>query len=505
MISIKNKALKRGLGLLLLGSLSSCATITMPDGSVEESIEQERKDIVEMRNKDVGVVYKPLPNKKSALKSVVVPREAAFLQYPTALVYRNSPAREAIQNLVYGYPVRFDLFENTDPIVSSRVNAVTLKDHLDAIMVQADWHYDFVDGVFIVTDIQTERFNLIVPPGKRGYDVNVDSLARDSGGANSLVGGEDPHALLQDAMESIGFISDDASQGQLASGFRAGKMAKFSIMTFPNIMVVTASPNLVRKAKELVSWFNSGHSTKAEIEVALYELEFSRGSDRSLDLNLLSSAALDSVLNISGPAISSASVGAAGLTLVLNDEADRLNGSSSVLNWLKSHGATSRVMSFRRELSNNELATVESRQANPYVEKVAQTNVSTGASTSQVPDVILSNRDTGYSMHILPTINADTDEVSLRINYSIAAVNGSLDYSFDEGRVSGQAPKTLNKNEVISVGLRDGEAKIISSALISDKSSLKGKTPLLPILGDSQSTSEDTKEYVLYISAVIKD
>lgn len=40
MISMKNKTLKRGLGLLLLGSLSSCATITMPDGSVEESIEQ---------------------------------------------------------------------------------------------------------------------------------------------------------------------------------------------------------------------------------------------------------------------------------------------------------------------------------------------------------------------------------------------------------------------------------------------------------------------------------
>jgi len=496
---IKPRFMSQVLGLSCLILLAGCSSVQSPTMSVEEGSREDQAEVGRL------FTVKPEANKKAALKPLSFPREAAFLSYPNDAVYSNMTAKDAFSELVGDHPVQFNLVTSDNPKVFSLLNAPTVKSHLDSIMVQADWTYKFISGVFVVTDVETRRFKLDVTPGTRKYTLLVDSLSKGTDSANTLTGGDDPYDLLADSMETIGFSSSkDASANAQDSGESSELQAKFSIMPAAGLMIVSARPNLVRKAEELVHWFNTGHTARATVEIALYELDFTRSTDRSLDLSLLSSAAMDTALNITSPAISNVSVGTAGFSMDLTDEADRLYGSAAIVKWLRSHGSVSKVIQTRKELINNEVQTIEKRNNNPFIEKVSQSTQSAGATTSTAPEVIFGNEDEGHSMHVLPTINTDTGRVTLRLNYSTGLLRGKKDYSFGDGALEGESILTSKKSEVITMSLRDGEARIISSAAITDRRSARGSTPLLPMVGDSLQDTESNKEYVLYVSVVIE-
>ena len=494
---IKPRFMSQVLGLSCLILLAGCSSVQRPTMSVEESSREDQAEVGRL------FAVKPKANKKAALKPLSFPREAAFLSYPNDAVYSNMTAKDAFSALVGDHPVQFNLKGTNNPKVFSLLNAPTVKSHLDSIMVQADWTYKFISGVFVVTDIETRRFKLDVTPGTRKYTLLVDSLSKGTDSANTLTGGDDPYDLLADSMKTIGFSSAGGVEPD-AGGEGSDIPAKFSIMPAAGLMVVSARPNLVRKAEDLVRWFNAGHTARATVEIALYELDFTRSTDRSLDLSLLSSAAMDTALNITSPAISNVSVGTAGFSMDLTDEADRLYGSAAIVKWLRSHGSVSKVIQTRKELINNEVQTIEKRNNNPFIEKVSQSTQSAGATTSTAPEVIFGNEDEGHSMHVLPTINTDTGRVTLRLNYSTGLLRGKKDYSFGDGALQGENILTSKKSEVITMSLRDGEARIISSAAITDRRSARGSTPLLPMVGDSLQENESSKEYVLYVSVVIE-
>lgn len=496
MLGINKHLVCRTVGLSFALMISSCASIDSPLKTVEEQSYEDKAQSERLFS------VTPEPNKKSDLKAMSFPREAAFLSYPSDTVYSDMRAKDAFAVLIGDHPVQFDLKSKNNPKVSSLLNAPTVKSHLDSVCVQANWSYTFVNGVFIVTDVETRRFKLDVTPGTRQYKLLVDSLSGSGDSANTLEGGDDPYDLLSDSMKTIGFT---LGTGAGEDGEGGSIPALFSIMPAAGLMVVSAPPNLVRRAEDLVEWFNTGHTARATVEIALYELDFTRGTDRSLDLSLLSSAAVDTALNITSPAISNVSVGSAGFSMDLTDEADRLYGSEAIVKWLRSHGSVSKVIQTRKELINNEVQTIERRDNNPYVEKVSQSTQSAGATTSTAPEVIFGNEDEGHSMHVLPTINTDTGKVTLRLNYSTGLLRGTKAYSFGDGALEGQNILTSKKSEVITMSLRDGEARIITSATIADRRSLRGDTPLLPVLGDNVQSSESQKDYVLYVSVVIED
>ncbi|MDA8663401.1 hypothetical protein N9L66_00375 [Porticoccaceae bacterium] len=491
---------RQGVILSCATLMAACASVDRPNESVETLAHEDKAAIERLFS------VKPEANRKSSLKPLSFPRNAEFLSYPTDIVYANMGAKDAFQTLLGDHPVQFNLKGSNNPKVSSLLNAPTIKSHLDSVAIQANWAYKFVGGVFVVSDIETRRFKLDVTPGERKYKLLVDSLSDGTESANTLEGGDDPYDLLSESMKTIGFSSGlDDDEGVGGADKDAALQARFSIMPAAGLMIVSAPPSLVRRASDLVDWFNTGHTARATVEIALYELDFTRNTDRSLDLSLLSSAAVDSALNITSPAISNVSVGSAGFSMDLTDEADRLYGSAAIVKWLRSHGAVSKVIQTRKELVNNEVQTIEKRNNNPFIEKVSQSTQSAGATTSTAPEVIFGNEDEGHSMHVLPTINTDTGKVTLRLNYSTGLLRGRQDYSFGDGALEGENILTSKKSEVITMSLRDGEARIITSATIADRRVMRGDTPMLPVLGDSLQETESEKEYVLYVSVVIED
>ena len=61
------------------------------------------------------------------------------------------------------------------------------------------------------------------------------------------------------------------------------------------------------------------------------------------------------------------------------------------------------------------------------------------------------------------------------------------------------------QNDVITVALHDGEAKIITNVTISEVAVSRGETPYLPLVGDAVRYDQHSKHFVLYVSAVLVD
>ena len=283
--------------------------------------------------------------------------------------------------------------------------------------------------------------------------------------------------------------------------------ASFAIMQSVGIMVVRGRPNQVRAAEDLVRWFNAGHNNKAVVEIAIYEIDFRRKNQRQLDLNLLRSAGLGAALWSNGPSIDSG-IGSGGLSLQLNDPGSRLQGSAAVLNWLRQHGHTSTQIHRRLELTNNEVATIESRRTNPYVESLERELVTQNDVSRFETQVELGETDTGWAMNILPTIDSGTRDISVRLNLSRATLSELFRvqlWQCADGGVSGSVPAVDKQNDVITVALHDGEAKIITNVTISEVAVGRGETPYLPLVGDAVRDEQHSKDFVLYVSAVLVD
>ena len=121
--------------------------------------------------------------------------------------------------------------------------------------------------------------------------------------------------------------------------------------------------------------------------------------------------------------------------------------------------------------------------------------------------VELGETDTGWAMNILPTIDSGTRDISIRLNLSRATLVSYFEYNFGsgDGGVSGSVPVVDEQNDVITVALHDGEAKIITNVTISEIAVERGQTPSLPLVGDSVRDDQHSKDFVLYVSAVLVD
>jgi hypothetical protein len=117
--------------------------------------------------------------------------------------------------------------------------------------------------------------------------------------------------------------------------------------------------------------------------------------------------------------------------------------------------------------------------------------------------VQLGETDTGWAMNILLTIDSGTRDISVRLNLSRATLVSYFDYNFDgaDGGVFGSVPIVDKQNDVITVALHDGEAKIITNVRISEVAVSRGETPYLPLVGDAQHS----KDFAVHVSAVLVD
>ena len=460
-----------------------------------------------------------------------IPREAPWLGDPVTVHYRGLPASRALRAIAQGRPLRFAFAPDPDPVVMAPHGARTLGEHLTAICRQADWAYTVTDGVVLVEDIETRAFSLAAQPGisearvplrgLRGGDGDggdsaanafrltldpyaaevaamvegVLGLAGETGGTVAeATAPSAPFGPPGDGFESAGLTAPAQDSGAAAPDPRTG----VTVLPSSNLLVVTAKPHRLRAVERMLARYNGAGATTVRLAITLYDVDLSGAEERSLDLKLLRAGGITATLT--SPPGGNGEATPASVTLDFN-EGNRFDGSKLVYNWLQSQGDTRVAFSDTLEILNNRVASVDATRTRQYVARVSRETEVSGASERQAPEVEFDELRTGLALHVQPTVVDGL--ITVRLGLSRSTLIGERPYSFDGGNIAGVNFITDDLNRRVSVSLRNGETKLLTSLSSTETAREQRRTPWLPWLGDGVNNRSRSRETVMLISAYI--
>lgn len=433
-------------------------------------------------------------------KKVVVPHDAKWLADRLTAEYRGLPASVAIRQVTQGRPVRLDVGGDDPPVESPR-GAASIGEHVQSICRQADWSFSIVAGTMIVTDIETRTFPLAVQPGATAATMQLRSLA---GGRESAAGNRMDLALRPYEEEIVGLVRTVAG---IPPGGQQGNVAavettvdpRTSVVVLPsaNAVVVTARPHVMRRIAREIERYNRATSQTVRLHVALYEVETSRSNDRRVDLQALRDSAARFGFRVSTP-----TVGSSGGIAELNFE--RIIGAHrgrAVLNWLRTVGRTSVSLDDVVEVRNNAVAMVDATETRQFVAQVSRQTEIAGPSQFATPQVEFDELRLGWSLALQPTVAEQA--VTVRVALSRRELVDERPYNLGDGAIQGTTYTTDDFNRVMSVALRSGETKLLTSLANSTRRESTQRVPWLRWIGDGTSKARREREVVLVMTAEV--
>lgn len=421
-----------------------------------------------------------------------------WLADPLTAEYRELPASVAIRQVTQGRPVRLDV-GGDDPLVHSPPAATSIRDHIESICRQADWHCRVVEDTVMVTDIETRTFPLSLQPGTTAATMRLRSLAAgDSGAAGNRVN----LALQPYEDEIVGLVRTvtglaSGGEGAPAAGGVVDPRTSVVVLPSANAAVVMAKPHVMRRVAREIERYNRSASRTVRLHVALYEVETSRTEDRSVDLDVLR----DSAARF-GVRVSPSTVSASGAVAELSFE--RGHGAAAgraVLDWLRTLGRTSVSLDDVVEVRNNAVASVDATQTRQFVAQVSRQTEIAGPSQLATPQVEFDELRLGWSLALQPTIAEDA--VTVRVALSRRELVAERPYNLGDGAIQGTTFTTDDFNRVMSVALRSGETKLLTSLANSTRRTSTRRVPWLRWIGDGISKSRREREVVLLMTAEV--
>ena len=127
------------IGLLLALFSAGCGNYHVgSENSVAADLHRQAQDLDALRDQGVGAVTQVVP-KKAHLERVLVPKDAPWLAYPATAAYLDADPKVVLAGLLGEHPVVYQLSRpESTPRVSHTGGEATLKDYLDAIMLQTN-------------------------------------------------------------------------------------------------------------------------------------------------------------------------------------------------------------------------------------------------------------------------------------------------------------------------------------------------------------------------------
>ena len=472
------QATKSTFLLLPLAVCLSCGLVdseSTNNGSVLDSSQFEKISVP--TEPELGASLNSLPI-LPVMQSISRHEDAPWLLDPIQITLRDLDAIEAITLIAGERATQFDLRLAEIPIVSyASASGHTTKHALDAIIGQADWAYELVDGVIRVQDLTSQTLLLLAQPGTVEAKMSVNALDTGSGGeAGSSDGGSVQHASDPYRTELEPVVTD-----LITADLDRGVPATVRLLPNANALLVTARPSTVRRVTELVETYNERVSQSVRIHITVYEVTSS--SKQSIGTRL--QAALDdqSSLFLGGWDVRPVEFDSQfGFELI--NPVKQVAGIDVLLEWLNREGDATINFNDSIEVRNNQIAASSSTRTYQYISSITRQEDALGRERTEVQREQLR---TGWSISVHPTIGHDAVTVRL----SLARRSLVEERPFQFGESVGTNFVTDDQVRAMTVSLADGESRIITAIRASDERKDRSKfAGLITRSGSSQSNTE---------------
>ena len=424
------------------------------------------------------------------------PRQPAWLDQSVQADYQNIPATAALRATLGKRPIRYSFDSGEGPKVSSPPQALTLREHLEAISAQANWAYVLDGHTVVISDTEQRSFELLAAPGvfqgKMLLRAMGEDLNAESEDLNLTTYEQDPQSDVEQALAGLLQLREE------------GGKTTMSWLPASSTLLVQAPPDVMRMVAAAVERVNRAAARRVSLELVVYEVDVTNTRERSVDLN--------AVVDLAGGAATITSSGlqllpadslsrSQGLAVLSDGEDSILLASNAVLRWLNQQGETSVIGRSSLTSAHNQMVSVESVRTQDYVGEVSREISNSGGAERERFTVEIETAETGQSLHVMPTVHGD--RVHLRITLNSADLVRLEQYSFDSGRIQGGLPVIDHRNQALNISLRSGESRLVANLARREERSADAKTPWLPWIADSKRKATREFETVLLVTATI--
>ena len=503
------------------GLCAGCATVKEPVGSADGTgpgaeVGAEAATPVRAAEVDaalsVGVVAEQPDDARAGAAPVAqeapVPLGAEWLGEALEAEYAGVSASVALRQVTRGRPLSLETGDR-NPLVGSLPGAVTVQDHVTSICAQADWACNAVGGVLVVSDMETKTLQVAVQPGSSSASLKLRALAtgeEEGSGGNGvdetgveveLTPFDEEVAALVETVLGIGG-EEDAGGNEDEGEPRVDPRTGVVVLPSANAVLVTARPHMMRAVERELERFNASATRTVRLHVTVYEVSSRDGSERGVDLLALRDAAVGFGLRVSG----GTTMGGGAVAEVDFLEGNRAHGSRAVLRWLESAGEARVSLNEVLEVRNNQVASVDATETRQFVAKVSQGPRAFGGSFEiGPPDVTFDELRLGWAVALQPTIVGD--QVTVRVALSRRSLIEERPYRFGDGAIEGMNFVTDDLNRLMSVTLRSGETKLLTSWANATSRRMQQGVPFLGRFGRGGTREEREHEVVLLMGAEV--
>lgn len=379
------------------------------------------------------------------LRMVKRPVDAAWLLDPVDVTYRDIEVRHLIERIAPGIPVMFDMKTRTPGTISEPprdYGSYTILDHLNAICLQLDWSFDVRHDVLVFSDVETRSFSILAQPGQTSSKLSDNALGTTSEGDSGTSLDSDPYGTELSAMLEAMIEPDRTFDPRVG----------LDLLPSTNSVVVTARPSTVDRIADYIRDYNERTQIVVRVYLTIYEVQSSNREGIGADLLALNQGRTRNEFGFATRLLDPLGV----FSVEFSDETSEWSGSSLLLEYLKSVGTATISLQDAVETRNNVIATSSSTRTFQYIKSIARQQDMLGR--EQI-DVDVDELQTGWSIGVQPT--AALNGVTVR--FTLARRSLVEERPYTHGTVSGTTFVTDDFNRSMSVTLKDGETRLLTS------------------------------------------
>lgn len=318
-----------------------------------------------------------------------------------------------------------------------------LLNSISSLFLGSKWRYDENLDKVIIYKYETKTFYIPSIPG--GY--KMGSEVKGSNSANSAT-----FETSQNVWESIKNDIASMTEGR----------GSFTLSESSGILTVRAGSSILDRVESYVKKVKEGMSSQVLIDVKVYSVIQDKKNRKDLNLEVLfKEAGLTSTIKgATGSIITNAA------SMVLGSEMDvaeanrkGLAGSNGILTLLESQGDTSVIASNTIRTVNNQPSALTTSDTESYLEKKEVTLDSTTGTTQT--NLTVSEKTTGLSMHVLPTLDENGKDMLLQISFTLSKIKGYNTYDTGDGNQV-NTPIISSRDFVEKVWLKSGETLVLT-------------------------------------------
>ncbi len=469
-----------------------------------ENIKQRSDDFaaVQERHQEILAERKIAQTKRAQAKRIDVSRDRAWLYETYRATYQNQGLRETLQRLVPGYPVTYALPPDYNPTVSSTPTAVTVEDHLDAIVLQANVGYEFHQGVLLIIPMITRKYEIpLYGGGSNIINVSSNNLGLDQNNASGfennvssqLSAENDVHQLVntvlgisyceqkttapESIMEIVAGADQSLAGAQKIASYTHNDRECYSISPTGNLLSITARPQRVVLFDEAYKRWLRAVTRQANIKITTIRLDVTDLAQQQIDLSLVRNASIAAnITNLSGDLVG-IEAGGGVLSIKVDDPDNPLDTTQIVLKALARIGNVSIDDTKEILVYNNRLVTLRNYSIRRFVEQTSVQQTDAGGTSLSTPTVEIGELEIGQAINILPTL---TDElIALHIVINEAKIDSFETYEI--AGTSGVLPNNSGSDNVFDVTMEDGETVLVASTHREEIEVRTDRSGLLPV------------------------